>query len=675
MTEPTEEFEGSSPPRRELPLLRGRFEIDPAEALPALAAGPIPAFAAHDQHSPDRRLMAYVCRPDLPIRLDALSRLRKASPSNMLPLINAGTVRWPLSGGRALVVLYQRPLGGSLAERFAGPEQRPPEHEIPRRIVAPMVRALRGLETLGIAHRGIRADNLYYLDETGADLVLGDCVTAPPGFAQPQAMEPIDRAMASPAGRGDGTIADDLYALGVMLLQLVSGGRDFGDDAAVLAAKANHGSFAALSDRRRVPSAMVDPLRGLLADDPARRWGLEHLENWLTGQVRPQSRGGVGKLVPAPFIFAGRPYTSFRLLAQAFADNVGAAAEVMRSGELHGWLTRRANAEKTAEALAALVSAHLADRGTPQGGDDYLVAKVAALLDPEGPVRFRGLRFMRDGVGPALAVAWLMDGDARTPVAALALGLADAPPDATPSFQRRRPGAQPEMSLARMVEQPGHGGGLERCLYATNPGLACRSPLIADVLVIAIEGLLAALDEAAERCEPHVWPIDRHIAAFIMERSDRDLGPAMKALSDRRQARKSLAMLTILANLQDAPDAVPVPALARWCAHHLDAVVQSFQSRTIQENLRRRLPQIASRGRLKELLDLLDDPRRRHADKQGASAAAAEFARAEARIQHYQRTAETRRQGHIDLGQQSAATISLIVGFMATWASLVVRLW
>ncbi len=674
MTEPTEEVEGS-PPRRDLPLLRGRFEIDPADPLPALAAGPIAAFAAHDLHSPGRQLLAYVCRPDLPIRLDALSRLRKASPNNMLALINAGTVPWPLSGGRQLVILYQRPLGGSLAERFAAQERPPPAHEIPRRIVAPVVRALRGLETLGIAHRGIRADNLYFLDETGADLVLGDCVTAPPGFAQPRAMEPIDRAMAAPGGRGEGGLADDLYALGVMLLQLVSGGHAFGDDAAVLAAKATHGSFAALSERRRIPSAMVDPLRGLLADDPARRWGLEHLENWLMGQVRPQSRGGVGALVPAPFLFDGRRYTSFRLLAQAFADNVGAAAEVMRSGALHGWLTKRANAEKAAEALAALVSAHLADRGTPQGGDDYLVAKVAALLDPDGPVRFRGLRFMRDGVGAALAVAWLIDGDARTPAAALALGLADPPPDAAASFHRRRPGNGPETSLARLVEQPGYGGGLERCVYATNPGLSCRSPLIADALVIAIEGLLPALDEAAERCEPPMWPIDRHIAAFIAERTDCDLAPAMKALSDRRPARKALAMVSILANLQDVPEAVPVPALARCCAYHLDAVIQSFQSRTEQERLRRLLPKIAGRGRLKDLLDLVDDPRRRHADRQGASTAAAEFARAEARIQHYRRTAEARRQGHLALGQQTAATISLIVGFMATWAALVIRLW
>ena len=55
------------------------------------------------------------------------------------------------------------------------------------------------MERLGLTHRAIRPDNLFFLDEAREILVMGDCVTAPAGFHQPPLLEPIERTMASPA--------------------------------------------------------------------------------------------------------------------------------------------------------------------------------------------------------------------------------------------------------------------------------------------------------------------------------------------------------------------------------------------------------------------------------------------------------------------------------------------
>ena len=76
--------------------------------------------------------------------------------------------------------------------------------------------------TRGITHRGIRLDNVFQ-SAPGQPVVLGAAWAAPPAMAQPALFEPPYSAMCLPAGRGDGSIADDVYALGVLLLCLALG--------------------------------------------------------------------------------------------------------------------------------------------------------------------------------------------------------------------------------------------------------------------------------------------------------------------------------------------------------------------------------------------------------------------------------------------------------------------
>ena len=73
-----------------------------------------------------------------------------------------------------------------------------------------------------MTHRGIRPDNVFQA-APGQPVVLGTAWAAPPAMAQPALFEPPYSAMCLPAGRGDGSIADDVYALGVLLLCLALG--------------------------------------------------------------------------------------------------------------------------------------------------------------------------------------------------------------------------------------------------------------------------------------------------------------------------------------------------------------------------------------------------------------------------------------------------------------------
>ena len=55
-----------------------------------------------------------------------------------------------------------------------------------------------------LTHRSIRADNLFYADEARSAVVLGECVSAPPGLDQDVIYETIENGMANAVGRGPG---------------------------------------------------------------------------------------------------------------------------------------------------------------------------------------------------------------------------------------------------------------------------------------------------------------------------------------------------------------------------------------------------------------------------------------------------------------------------------------
>ncbi|MEO8716000.1 MAG: hypothetical protein ABI369_13400, partial [Acetobacteraceae bacterium] len=241
------------------------FAVDPARPLPG-AGGGQPAFVVLDRHGAPSSLMAVRVAPALPPRAQALQALAGITDGILGPLAHGPGPEG--AGAEAYYVLCPAPPGPALAaaSRAWG------EAELLDCVLRPAAQALVRLGARGITHRAIRPANVFQA-APNQPVILGQAWAAPPAALQPALFEPPYSAMCLPAGRGDGFIADDVYALGVLLAVLALGRTplDALDPVEVVRRKLEHGSFAAIVGEQRLPPMIGDLVRGMLAEDPEHR--------------------------------------------------------------------------------------------------------------------------------------------------------------------------------------------------------------------------------------------------------------------------------------------------------------------------------------------------------------------------------------------------------------------
>ena len=608
--------------------LDGRYEILPDRPIPSLDSPTALAFAARGRGDADAALFALVCAPEAMARTDIIEKLSLEADEGLLVPVCWEDADWPGEGER-LVFLFEQPGGARLAPIGAATLPALEPQQLRTDIIAPLARALETIGAADITHRGVRPDNLFWRSGEDGGVVLGECVCAPPAWAQPAAYEPIDSAMAEPAGRGPGTPPDDFFSLGVTVLALLMGqAPDHGTDAeALLLARLEKGSYAALRGDFEPPDELVTLLRGLLEDDAEARWGYSQVMASLSGDRPPLARATAAVRSATPIDFGGTKYETCRGLAHAMAADAAAAASVIEGGSLERWLRSHVRDEARAEAVAA---AHqlACPRAVPgKAARHQLVARVAIALDPAAPIRYKGRAVHLRGFGTALAET----ARAGAPAAALAeIVLGDLPIFWASVQSRDRPHHLSRAAALRELKQ--HlvdtriGRGVERVLYEVAAALPCRSPIMAPRQVCSAPAVLERLEELAHRTDRPSRPIDRHLAAFLAARSNR-LRPAdLAALAAGDATAQALGLAHLFARLQHLEGGgKPLPGLASWTATLLAPVVEGFFQRRLREELAAALQQFARSGDIAALVSVIDNPALGERDAAGFAAARAEY--------------------------------------------------
>jgi len=279
------------------------YQLDPAQPA-ALTIGGLRAYAVVDRREPARRLVAIQCRADMPPRSRAIIRLGSAPVPFVMTPLDQGVGRDP-AGREAWFVICAAPPGAAIGAAIGAvsPMTAWSEPETMRFLLQPAAAALNALAERGVTHRAIRPDNLFRAGP-GEPVWLGPFWAAPPAILQPPCFEPPYSAMCLASARGEGTLADDVYALGATMLWCILGGpAAWAEPAGLLRRKLEHGSLVTLVGGAPLSQAMQELLRLMLAEDP------DHRPTPALLMVPDQARSRRLATRPVPRAQPGRPRT------------------------------------------------------------------------------------------------------------------------------------------------------------------------------------------------------------------------------------------------------------------------------------------------------------------------------------------------------------------------------
>ncbi|GLQ06359.1 hypothetical protein GCM10007924_15800 [Sneathiella chinensis] len=593
--------------------MRDRYRIFLSSPIPHMDSGENRAYQVEDLRDPVSRLYAIVVDPSIPYRDEMAQRMTSRSVSGILELHAHGVVQFDDTDYRYVFVFDQPLHGRAFSEGTPLTEQ-----EVLGKIVPRLIDTITDLHSRGLAHRGIRADNLFLREKGRLGLVLGEAVTNPAGSLQPAVYEPLESANAMPHGRGELNPAADVYALGVLIVHLLGGvlpgqGRQAVD---LYKAKLQQGTYAVLVPKIQASSRAGFLLAGLLNDDITRRWNLEVLKRWRDG-VYERPRPGFGdRRAPGPIAFDDQEFVSPRLLAQALTERPSLGYSILENGKLESWVRNSLNDKEAAVRIGEILTRSTGLTRGMRRNEIQAISRAAAILDHQGALWYRDITFSRGGMGSLLAYGFRKGGALKNTLAELLeSGLL---PDVVFTDQNRMTKEKKKedswMKIGaaadcfEYMEKWKHlGFGLERCLYELNPTLSCLSPSLDGAYVRDVGQLLEILETKALQMDGKINPFDRHIAAFVAART-RSVSKHFSRLAALPQGSidYTISLLNLFARLQNLLKPGPLPGLSLWFGQAIEPLIQKIHSEMRRELVRAKYERVKDSGNLEKILIELD---------------------------------------------------------------------
>lgn len=667
----------SDSPPAGLAVLNDEIEISVDRRLPQYDQGPVPAYAARARNADKGRQdqIAYLCDNALVPRLRNAGTVAGINNVSMARLVASGVVYWPPSGGQRYCFVYENNLGKPIVSSLSQGGLAWRQDQVMKAVLVPLISVLSDLRDTDLSHGNIRPTNIF---DGGVSVVerviLGDCLATPYGYTQPVTYEPIARAMADPISRGRGTIADDLYALGATLAFILrhKDPMEGMSDAQIIQEKLEQGSYAALTGKDRFTGAILELLRGLLYDDEGQRWTLDDVLRWMDGNRLSPKQAARKAKAGRPFTFAHEKYFLPESLAMDLPKNQAEAVQVVENGTLEQWIERSLESKPMLMRYQQAVNTAQED-GQAAGYADRLTSRVALALDPDGPIRFRNMRFHPEGLPFAMAETVAKRGNMAVYSDIIVQQMMLFWANNHFNFRGDIGSIVSRYDGCRsFLRQKMLGYGMERCLYFLCPEAPCMSPELKNYYVRNPEDLMMAFEHMATRAgRPHMF-IDRHIAAFLSIKDRQSIDPFLHELGAPEFHKRVLANIKVVAAIQKRSKLGSFPGISSWIVDILKPAIARFHDRELRTSLKEKIEKMAKAGDLNKIAGLLDNSAMRQEDWNNFKLAMREYADLRQELADVTRKLEDPRGFSREIGQEYAAIASsivagiiiLIVGFL-----------
>ncbi len=585
--------------------------IQPSKRLPQYDQGPVKAYAAEGTDKAPSRLIAYICEDHLTPRTIKASNLASIPNPSLARLIATGVTEWPLAGKEKYCFIYENNFGNPIMKDDTQGALGIKADVVLNSVIRPLVSVLSDMRDRDVVHGNIRLSNIYDGGSKSLErVVLGDCLTTPPSYNQPVLYEPIDRAMCNPIGRGLGTQQDDLYSLGVCLaLMMRHSDPTVGmSDEEIIEAKMEEGSYAFLLANDRLSGAILELMRGLLYDDENQRWNIDEVLQWLDGRRLSPKQTARRPKAARPLIFNGEKYTRPELIARDLNKNVSEARQIVENGEMEQWLSR-ALEDKLCTARYEKALKMAGEDGKGANYTEQLVTRVSMALNPDGPIRYKSISVMPEGIGSAVSEAYMIKRDVQIYhdffmhyfITQWIDVQATTIPDVG-SLISKFDGAR------AFLRHKGIGMGLEKCIYALNPEVHCLSEKLKKYHVRSPEDMMHAFEKLSRASDRPFMFLDRHSTAFISVKDRKNIDPYLHDLNMPETWRKVLAETKILASIQKRSQMDRFPGIASWVVDNMESMYDRFHDRELRADLKKKAQKAIEGGDLAKIVYLFDNP-------------------------------------------------------------------
>ncbi len=590
--------------------VNNRFDIDPSRPLSDFEHEMAEAYECTAFESGAADHIAFVMKGRAPVRLDVVSSMVNTEIGGLMTLRTATVIDWPQSESQRYALIYRRPGGNAILPRHLQRREPISEDVMRNGIIRPLFYALRDFADRGLFHGNIRPDNVFMTAHDNAEAMLGECASSIPGLIQPAVYETIERGMANKQGKGIGTVLDDIYSFGATIAVLARGNNPLEgrDSDSIIEEKIQRSSFAVLTDGLRLSPGLAEFLRATLNDDPRQRWTLEQVESWVDGTRTTSKPTSVTPKAQRAIDFNNKKYMRMRTLAKDLIHNIPEAVTLIESGHVGKWVERALMDQETADLVNAAIS-RAGVGGRTQGYEERLICFVSMALDPTAPIRYKDLRIFPSGIGYGMAYA-LNNG---SPIQSYAEIIRDRFGWVWMSYKEnsttdpRHDGQQRLDQASKMIVRRGIDYGVERVLYELCPHVPCMSDMLVNRYTINCGFLLRGLDAVAAQHRSN-RPIDRHIAAFIATRDNRDNTGFLSLLESGDNIRKSLALITLYQGIQKRYDCPKLISLCEWLSKDAETVAHRFRNQNLKQEIIRQIPKEVKTGSLSRLMALIDNP-------------------------------------------------------------------